>query len=102
MTYLPGREARFHHVGDTIAHVEEHNCSLGCRQGARNAAERRELGPGGSCDVLARLAFTDPVTELDDDGRVLTCKARQPLPERAPRQKKPRPAPAGQLTIGEQ
>lgn len=90
----------FGYAHEVIEHIEEHNCVLGCKR-AGTRAERAEFGPGGSCGVLAQVVLGDePVPELDFDDRVITCTAREPLPERPPRQRRPRPAPAGQLTIG--
>lgn len=88
---------------DAIDAVEEANCSKGCVHGARTRAALAEWGPGGQCDVLAQVAIGDEVVDeltLGDGGRV-TCSRYEMLPPSPPRERKPKPAPAGQLTIGE-
>jgi hypothetical protein len=78
--YLPERDARFEHASDAVVWIESWNCSAGCRRGAESELELEEFGPGGTCDILARVAVGDgePVPELRDEGNVVICLAWEP------------------------
>lgn len=75
--FQPRREERWYHCDDLIRHVEEHNCSLGCKRATPNAAE--EYGPGGQCTLLALACIEEPIPEWWDDGAVVHCRAREPV-----------------------
>lgn len=79
--YVTSRDNRFWYASDVVAHLEERCCSLGCRYGALTAVERAASGPGGSCDVLARVSQGDGdvIPEVDDNGKNLTCLRRVPI-----------------------
>lgn len=91
------RDGRFNHSFEAIDHVEDTSCSLSCWRGAEpGSPEAVEFGPGGTCDVLARVAIGDgePIPELDDRGDEVVCLVRLPLS--APR---PVPPVRGQLPL---
>lgn len=99
MVFRPRREGRWEYASDTVEHIERHNCRRGCVHGAeRGSEEWLSVGPGGSCDVLARVFLEDEVPELNDNGAVVTCTAFEARPEPRPA---PEPVPEGQLTIGD-
>ena len=61
---------------DLVEHVERANCSWGCTRSG-TAEERAVLGPGGNCDLLARLGMgTEPMPEFDPLSNGLHCEAR--------------------------
>ena len=63
---------------DLIPIVEATNCALGCTKAGPTSAIA-ELGPGGTCHVLAMLSLGDgtPVPELTRAGlRRIDCSAR--------------------------
>lgn len=99
MTFHPRREGRWEYASQTVEHIERYNCVHRCVHGAEPGSENwLSLGPGGSCDVLARV-FTEPaVPELNDNGAVVMCTAFEQRPEPRPQ---PEPVPEGQLTIGD-
>lgn len=72
---------------EAIEHIEQHNCSRGhgCVHGARpGSKDWKEIGPGGSCGVLAALSIgaDEPIEELDMDGGAthVTCWEYSPRP----------------------
>jgi hypothetical protein len=77
--FIVGRESRLYYASDCIEHIEEHNCAKGCRLGLANPEAFADYGPGGSCDILARVMLEEPIPEIIDDGLILHCTARQPL-----------------------
>jgi hypothetical protein len=79
--YLPQRDSRFYYADDAIQHIEALNCQWGCRRGAKDTLEWNALGPGGGCEILARVAVGDgePIDELEYDGTRIVCHAREPL-----------------------
>lgn len=79
--FIPMREQRWHYASDAMDHVEERNCALGCKRGLADPAAFAEFGPGGTCDILARVCIGDdePIPELDDDGETVTCLVREEL-----------------------
>ncbi len=77
--FIPTREGRWHYASGALDHVEERNCSLGCRRGMADPGAFFEFGPGGTCDILARIFLKEQIPELDDDGYNVTCTVREPL-----------------------
>jgi hypothetical protein len=76
VTYTPGR-GRFHSVTDLIEHIERNNC-VGCA--VPDPKDIAEYGPGGCCSILAATILEEPMTELDDDGEIITCNQRTQVP----------------------
>ena len=76
-----GRSARFEYAGEAILAVEAHNCALGCMRALD--VDPRQFDPempGGSCEILARLALEESPEEIrDHDGTYLECVAREPV-----------------------
>lgn len=104
MTFRP-LDGPWPYAHDAIAHVEEWNCSRGrgCQHGARpGSSEWTELGPGGSCGLLAAIAVgaDDPIEEMTMDGGAgyVVCweYTQRPVPPIAP----PVPVGDGQLELG--
>jgi hypothetical protein len=78
--WLPRRgDYNAHYADKLIPLVEATSCGLGCVRSGTDKA-RAEFGPGGDCDVLARMTTPERVTEIEPrpDGPV--CNARQPAP----------------------
>lgn len=78
--YIARRDHRFAYSTEAIEHVEQVNCSRGCRFGAApGSPEHEEFGPGGTCGVLALVAcgMGDEIPVLEDDGATITCTARE-------------------------
>lgn len=79
--FVSARDGRWHYSFEAVDHVEEVNCSRGCRWGAvPGSPEDEEFGPGGTCEVLARVSLGDgqPIPELDDRGDEVVCLVREP------------------------
>lgn len=60
---------------DVIDLIEERNCSLGCRHGDPANPDH----PGGTCDILLRVATESPVPEIDPRADGPVCTRREPL-----------------------
>jgi hypothetical protein len=56
--------------------VEQWNCALGCI--VPTEADKAEHGPGGCCELLARLFTGDPLPEFDPQPDRLVCTVRTP------------------------
>lgn len=97
MTFHPCREGRWEYADQTVEAIERWNCAKGhgCTHGAeKGSTEWHEFGPGGVCNLLARIFMQEEIEEMDDDGRRVTCRDYEPRPDpRAP------VIPDGQLTI---
>jgi hypothetical protein len=94
--FHPGREGRWEYADQTVAAIERWNCAKGhgCVHGAdRGTAEWDDPGPGGTCGLLAQVFLQEPIAEMDDDGRRVTCRSYEPRPDPAS------VVPAGQMTI---
>jgi len=83
------------HSSDLIEVIEAHNCVHGCLKSG-SAAKRKEFGPGGNCEILARIAFwqsdDEPIREIDPRLSGPHCNAREappPKPAPAPRPHRP-------------
>lgn len=96
--FTPRREGRWEYADQAVEAIERWNCSRGhgCVRGAeRGSAEWDDPGPGGTCSLLAAVFLSDPIGEMDDDGRRVACRAYEPRPDPA------LVVPEGQLTIEE-
>jgi hypothetical protein len=96
VTFLPRREARWEYAAETVDAIERWNCSIGhgCVHGAApGSPEWTDLGPGGTCSLLAQVFLQEEIQEMDDDSRRVTCNAYEQRPDPS--------IPEGQLTIGE-
>lgn len=79
-TWVPSRgDYGAYDATELIDRVEAGNCTKGCLKSG-TAADRREFGPGGNCDVLAMLFSGEAVPQLDPTPRYPTCRVREPLP----------------------
>lgn len=79
MTFHPGRESRWQYAHQTVEHIERRNCVHVCAHGADpGQPEWTEVGPGGSCGLLASVFLELPIEEMDDDGSNVTCRAFEP------------------------
>lgn len=76
--WMPGRgDYGSEYSGDLIQIIERHNCLKGCTKSGTEA-EREEFGPGGTCNILARVSLgQDAVPELDPRPDGPHCTARQ-------------------------
>ncbi len=76
MSAFVSTRGRYEYATLAIEDVEEFNCRFGCRR----AVDVPGTGPGGACDVLARMCLGggEIVPEIDDDGERLTCLVREP------------------------
>ena len=68
---------------DLIPLVESVSCSLGCAR-AGTDAQIAEFGPGGTCDLLARMCAPEEVAEFTarEDGIHCTARVPRTIPER--------------------
>lgn len=74
--WTPGRgDYGTEYAGDLIAIIEAHNCVKGCTR-AGTPREIEDYGPGGTCEILARVSIPDAVPELDPRAEGPHCSAR--------------------------
>jgi len=89
--FVPSRDHRFEYSSNAIEFIERTNCAKGCTMPRGS----QDLGPGGDCYILGLVGAGDgnPIDELDDHGRYITCLKRIPPPS-APRAPLPEPEPS--------
>lgn len=71
-TYRPRRDDRFEYVVEAIAHIEEKNCGLGCK----NAIEGEY--PGNECPIINDILLETPNPAVVDHDDWLECTERAP------------------------
>jgi hypothetical protein len=74
--WTPGRgDYGTEYAGDLIEIIEAHNCVKGCTR-TGTPREIEDYGPGGTCEILARVSIPDAVPELDPRPEGPHCTAR--------------------------
>lgn len=104
MTFRP-LKGPWGYAYEAIEHIESRNCShgRGCVHGTEPGSDEwRDIGPGGTCDLLATISIGDPgtvITEMvmDADGTV-ACHRYTERPASTVTPARP-PILRGQLTI---
>lgn len=76
--WIPGRgDYGTEYAGDLVEIVERLNCSKGCTRSGTAADREAFGGPGGHCEILARIDGRAEIPELDPRPDGPHCRVRE-------------------------